>query len=57
MIEQIEGMKMKTKETLVELIKETARNRKNVFIRIFPTRLYPKYERYLESSPNHLIYK
>lgn len=58
LIESLDALKIKAKETLVELMKETKRNKKNVFIRIFPTQLLlSKYERYLEASPNHAIYK
>ena len=50
-------LKQKTKESLVDLIKETSRNSKNNFIRIFPTQLYPIYEKYLQNSPNLIVYK
>jgi hypothetical protein len=48
---------MKSKEAIVDLIKETTRNSKNVFIRIFPSKLLPKYDRFLEHSPNWTVYK
>ncbi len=48
---------MKTKETIIDLVKETARNSKNTFIRIFPTKLFPKYEKFLEHSPNWTVYR
>ncbi len=48
---------MKTKEAIVDLVKETARNHKNCFIRIFPTKLYHKYERFLEQSHNWTVYR
>ncbi|TNV86713.1 hypothetical protein FGO68_gene4505 [Halteria grandinella] len=58
LIEDIDALKIKAKETLVDLVKETQRNHKNVFIRIFPTQLLlPKYERYLEASQNSAVYK
>ena len=41
---------MKTKEAIIEMIKETQRNHKNSFIRIFPTKLFNKYEKFLEHS-------
>jgi hypothetical protein len=41
---------MKTREAIVDLVKETTRNHKNSFIRIFPTRKYQKYEKFLEHS-------
>jgi hypothetical protein len=48
---------MKTKEAIVDIVKETARNHKNCFIRIFPTRLFQKYEKFLEHSHNWTVYR
>ncbi len=39
------------------MIKETQRNHKNSFIRIFPTKLFPKYEKFLEHSQNWTVYR
>ena len=48
---------MKSKEAIIDLLKETVRNHKNTFIRIFPTRLLPNYDKLLEHSPNWPIYR
>ena len=48
---------MKTREAIVDLVKETTRNHKNSFIRIFPTRKYQKYEKFLEHSLNWTVYR
>jgi hypothetical protein len=48
---------MKTKEAIIDMVKESQRNLKNSFIRIFPTRLFPKYEKFLEHSQNWTVYR
>jgi hypothetical protein len=48
---------MKTREAIVDMVKETARNNRNSFIRIFPTKLFQKYEKFLEHSINWTVYR
>jgi len=48
---------MKTKEAIIDMVIESQRNLKNSFIRIFPTRLFPKYEKFLEHSQNWTVYR
>jgi len=48
---------MKTKEYLIDMLKEQSRNKNSEFIRIFPSELISKYEPFLEKSSNLPIYK
>ena len=50
-------MKIKSKEFIIDLTKESERNRDNKFIRIFPTELMHKYEPFIENSINFQIYR